>query len=310
MMCVTRQKWPRYLTIILIILCVFFVNIFVKGNIKNEALEQESFLKQRQDRHGHSNSFFIVADNLHTPENAVDQAKGVHEEECRYVYLDLGSNKGVQIRKLFEPALYPGAEILPYFDKIFGNVDHRRKYACAFGFEANPRHFSRLKYIENAYRRKGFRVTFYNNAVSNEQNKNVTIYSETNFDLDWGAGILDVAIHDKENMTRYEVPTVDIVKFINKEIKPLNPKAVFVKMDIEGSEYTVLPHMVKNKVLCKNVLSSMVVEMHGWAKKQMKSKLDLKTLRQMMRKQMCAPTEIVPVDDESYKDDVEVDPDA
>ncbi|XP_052812890.1 uncharacterized protein LOC128240326 [Mya arenaria] len=311
MMCVTRNNWLRYLTIILIILCVFFVNIYVRDNIKNEALEKESFLKQRQDRHDKRNSVSNVADNLHTPvSNAGDETKGAHEEECRYVYLDLGSNKGVQIRKLFEPALYPGAEILPYFDKIFGNVEQRRKYACAFGFEANPRHFTRLKYIEDAYKRKGFRVTFFKNAVSNEQNKNVTIFSETNFDLDWGAGILDVAIHNKANMTRYEVPTVDIVKFINEEIKPLNPKAVFVKMDIEGSEYTVLPHMVKNKVLCKNVLTSMVVEMHGWAKEQMKSELDLKKLKQSMKAQICAPTEIVPVDDESYKDDVEVDPGA
>ncbi|XP_052784275.1 uncharacterized protein LOC128220063 [Mya arenaria] len=275
--------------------------------IKNGTIEQVSLLKQSQDQQGKSN----VADNLDTPvSNAGGQAKGALVEECRYVYLDLGSNKGVQVRKLFEPALYPGATIIPYFDKIFGNVDNRRKYACAFGFEANPRHFSRLKYIENAYRRKGFRVTFYNNAVSNEQDKNVTIYSETNFDIDWGAGILDAAIVDKINMTRYEVPTVDIVKFINKEIQPLNPKAVLVKMDIEGSEYTVLPHMLENNVLCKNVLTSMVVEMHEWAKEQMKSELDLNILRQRMSTQNCAPTEIVPVDDESYNNDVEVDPGA
>ncbi|XP_052761221.1 uncharacterized protein LOC128203733 [Mya arenaria] len=229
-------------------------------------------------------------------------------EECRYVYLDLGSNKGVQIRKLFEPALYPGAKIIPYFNELFGNVEDRRKYTCAFGFEANPRHFTRLKYIENAYRRKGFRVTFYNNAVWNEQNKNVTIYSETKFDLDWGAGVLDVAIKDKEAMARYQVPTVDIVQFINEEIKPLKPKAVFVKMDIEGSEYTVLPHMIENKVLCKNIVTSIVVEMHKWAKNRMKSDLDIKTLRQRMMTQKCAPTDIVPFDDETYKSDVKVDP--
>ncbi|XP_052791353.1 uncharacterized protein LOC128225429 [Mya arenaria] len=280
MVSVIRNSWIRNIALFLILLCVLLVDILVRSNIQNGA-------------HNVQTSFSYVP-----------------QEECRYVYLDLGSNKGVQIRKLFEPALYPGAKVLPYFDKIFGNVEQRRKYACAFGFEANPRHFTRLKYIEDAYKRKGLRVTFYNNAVSNEQNRNVTIYSETNFDLDWGAGILDVAIKDKESMTRYEIPTVDIVQFINKEIKPLNPKAVFVKMDIEGSEYTVLPHMVKNKVLCKNVLTSMVVEMHKWAKEQMKSELDLKTLRQTMKQQICAPTEIVPVDDETYKDDVDVDPGA
>ena len=47
--------------------------------------------------------------------------------KCQFVYLDLGSNKGVQIRKLFEPELYPGAAILPLFDKFFGGRNQRRK---------------------------------------------------------------------------------------------------------------------------------------------------------------------------------------
>ena len=45
---------------------------------------------------------------------------------CRHVYLDIGSNIGVQIRKLFEPRKYSHgdngrrAEVLPIFDEIFG----------------------------------------------------------------------------------------------------------------------------------------------------------------------------------------------
>lgn len=30
---------------------------------------------------------------------------------CRHVYIDVGSNMGVQIRKLFEPERYPKAEV-------------------------------------------------------------------------------------------------------------------------------------------------------------------------------------------------------
>ena len=30
---------------------------------------------------------------------------------CRYVYIDVGTNMGIQIRKLFEPHLYPEAEV-------------------------------------------------------------------------------------------------------------------------------------------------------------------------------------------------------
>ena len=31
-------------------------------------------------------------------------------DDCWHVYLDVGTNIGVQIRKLFEPERYPGAE--------------------------------------------------------------------------------------------------------------------------------------------------------------------------------------------------------
>ena len=39
---------------------------------------------------------------------------------CRHVYLDVGSNIGVQVRKLYQPELYPGAVVLPVFKEAFG----------------------------------------------------------------------------------------------------------------------------------------------------------------------------------------------
>jgi len=39
---------------------------------------------------------------------------------CYHVYLDVGSNIGVQIRKLFEPEKYPKGGIHSIFDKYFG----------------------------------------------------------------------------------------------------------------------------------------------------------------------------------------------
>ena len=40
---------------------------------------------------------------------------------CQHVFLDVGSNIGIQIRKLYEPQLFPGAFILPVFNSLFGN---------------------------------------------------------------------------------------------------------------------------------------------------------------------------------------------
>ena len=40
---------------------------------------------------------------------------------CRHVYLDVGSNVGVQVRKLFQPELYDKAPIIPAFRTNFGD---------------------------------------------------------------------------------------------------------------------------------------------------------------------------------------------
>ena len=39
---------------------------------------------------------------------------------CDSVYLDVGTNIGVQLRKLYEPHKYPGAPVLRIFDEVFG----------------------------------------------------------------------------------------------------------------------------------------------------------------------------------------------
>ena len=44
---------------------------------------------------------------------------------CRHVYLDMGTNTGVQIRKLYQPHLFPNASVLPIFDKFFGPIAKR-----------------------------------------------------------------------------------------------------------------------------------------------------------------------------------------
>ncbi len=81
---------------------------------------------------------------------------------CYHVYLDVGSNIGIQVRKLFEPKLYPDSPIFPLFDKYFGPLDENRaKMVCAVGFEPNPRHTLHLKNIELAHKNCSWRSYFY-----------------------------------------------------------------------------------------------------------------------------------------------------
>jgi len=114
---------------------------------------------------------FLVNRGLTSAENLGDKAETDFDENfgkenlldgCYHVYLDVGSNIGIQVRKLFEPQLFPDAPALALFDTYFGTIDdNRAKLVCAVGFEPNPRHTSQLKNIEAAHSACGWRSYFY-----------------------------------------------------------------------------------------------------------------------------------------------------
>ena len=56
---------------------------------------------------------------------------------CKHLYLDVGTNIGVQIRKLYQPELYPNASSLRLFTDVFGSSSHRCN-VCTIGFEYAP----------------------------------------------------------------------------------------------------------------------------------------------------------------------------
>jgi hypothetical protein len=71
---------------------------------------------------------------------------------CKHVYLDVGSNRGIQIRKLFEPDLYSGDPVLPVYDQLFGtDREEKHKEICAVGFEPDIHHTNKLQELEIAY---------------------------------------------------------------------------------------------------------------------------------------------------------------
>jgi len=97
----------------------------------------------------------MVAKSINQTESlhAALNARDLYAEEgfaswldgCRLLYLDVGTNRGVQIRKLFEPHLYPGAPVLKVFDEMFGLNRSTMKDLCAVGWEPNIHHASFLK---------------------------------------------------------------------------------------------------------------------------------------------------------------------
>lgn len=115
--------------------------------------------------------------------------------QCKSVYLDVGSNIGVQVMKLFEPEWFPGADILGLFEEKFGHPKDRREKGersgiCALGFEPNPIHRAQLDKVQRDYQKKGWYVHFYPFAVGGTDSiVNFTVTESSRYE-DWGARVV------------------------------------------------------------------------------------------------------------------------
>lgn len=67
--------------------------------------------------------------------------------DCDAIYFDVGSNVGVQLRKLYEEELFPDAYIVKIFAGMFNHVERRN--VCSIGFEPNPKHTQYLQQVES-----------------------------------------------------------------------------------------------------------------------------------------------------------------
>lgn len=102
----------------------------------------------------------------------------IDTNRCQHIYLDMGTNIGVQIRKLYQPEGYPNAVALPVFSKYFNGSS--RRSVCAVGFEANAVQTSRLLALQESYRSADFPcVIFTSSAISNRNGTIDFFFDET-----------------------------------------------------------------------------------------------------------------------------------
>lgn len=182
-------------------------------------------------------------------------------ESCAFIYLDVGSNVGVQVRKFYEPERYVGAPVLQYFDRNFGDATFRRTSSrvCALGMEPNPLRRGRLDEITRNYSRNGWKVHFYPFAAWTQGGVkcflNIGKYSNHGAKLkntwipSWGCSA----------GAYVPVPTIDLAHFI----KSLPTPVTQMKMDIEGAEFSVVPHLKRQDILCITRVRAMYIEVHG-----------------------------------------------
>ena len=203
---------------------------------------------------------------------------------CYHVYLDVGSNIGVQVRKLYEPGLYPDADVHTIFNSQFGSIEERNsdnRIICAVGFEPNPHHTEYLKHVESSYNKCGWNVRFFTQSAVSDHNGMTQFYSDEAYDyLEWGGGILapnfnNIAVEPKHH--NHNVTLIRLSEFLkdvvatrklpklqregigSKETVSRQPRVV-MKMDIEGSEVDVIPDLIFTGGL--QFINSIMVEWH------------------------------------------------
>ena len=188
---------------------------------------------------------------------------------CYHVYIDVGTNRGIQIRKLFEPEKYPDANVHTVFDMKFGNITERLQQTidggsmiCALGFEPNSHHTKQLRKIESTYQQCGWRVVIFTEAAASDRNGLGRFYTDESYaNMEWGGGVLPPNINNIAQETQKdptipnfkEVTLIRLSEFLkdvvgtrkiptstNSDISP----QVVMKMDIEGSEVDVIPDML------------------------------------------------------------------
>lgn len=192
--------------------------------------------------------------------------------ECNCIFLDIGANRGVHTRKLFEREKYERSSYFAVFEKI---IDSRCKLkkTCAVLFEANPAHHLHLKQLERYLQMLNFLVWSIPEAVCTTSGFALfaKLDESDSTHEDWGFRN-SARVSSKQKKTQV-VRCLDFSKFLRQFVKP--EQFVLAKMDIEGSEYALLKHMEHTKTSA--LIDVLTIEWHDTPKsiRQIKNVLTL-----------------------------------
>ena len=192
---------------------------------------------------------------LHVHDHPINDDHNLRGLKCPYIYVDMGTNIGHQIRKLYEPQIYRHKPVDDIVYKKYFPTSVDRKTICAFGFEANPIHTKRLKELEESYRILNVPVWIYTDVVCGDREGNKTFYRDiaaaNRHEI--GAGITTETLRDKVHLHPLQVREIDMSTWFYKILRDhtlgLNP-VIIMKSDIEKADEMVLGHLLKTGILC------------------------------------------------------------
>lgn len=193
-------KWYRLLLALIVI-------VNVTDSIINDSLQPQ--ITPLEDE---SLNNFLNSNTTKIPKNihklAIKEARRLLQSgRCNHVYLDLGSNVGMQIRKFLQPLSYPLSKVWPpIFDVHFGKYDiktNNRSDVCVFGFEPNPVHNNVLKKTEMYYQHNGFSVVIFRETAIAIHHGNATFLHDLTSKpkhQEWGGSMLENGQNKKFNL--------------------------------------------------------------------------------------------------------------
>lgn len=206
----------------------------------------------------------------------------------------------------YYPEKFPNAEVLAYFDSYFGPAEQRGQ-VCSFGFEPNSRWVKRLKKLQSKLDAASYNSVIFTETAVGTKNGNVTFYIDEGQGKfggkdhnNWGSSMFQ---WNKKGMRSEVSGMLDIVAFIQREVLQRAGQApsskVFVKMDVEGAEYEIIPAMLERDVFCE--IDAIVAEFHPYfVKGAMLKKHYLNFLDNEIAKRPGCKIKVLSLDDESY----------
>ena len=206
-----------------------------------------------------------ISTRLQTIDSSIE---GLLLDGWYHIYFDIGANIGVHVRKLFEPEKYPNSPYVPIFDDVFGDVEFRRRHTCAIGFELNPVHSEHLTNLQHCYNSKGWRTHFFvPRAVGNSDVHIHHMFPQNDpRHKDWTANVRETTGNSQGGIP---IRSLDLPRFIeahvcSRKIPELSNATkkpwIQAKIDIEGSEYSLLPGMLLHRNFC--CINGITIEYH------------------------------------------------
>ena len=189
-------------------------------------------------------------------------------EGCERIFFDVGANLGIHGRFLLEPEVFPNNKYHEVFERAFGadwnqtDMAAKQRY-CVVAFEPNPAH--RAWHVKQAtsYQKYGWKyATVFAAAGAGVSGEKLAFYGNPHEDHNaWG-----FSVSNKWSNFSTDVPVANLANFLHHHVGPAVKKTadrkILMKMDIEGAEFAVLPHMIESNSF--HFVDMMTMESHHW----------------------------------------------